>query len=93
MNNLSWNDDEQMLFYQNLRKLPLSQQGLALLERAEQLLVESSSENDEILKAVESMLNLWTLRYSDPELEKRANKNLSLVYEKMGLAEKAGTFK
>lgn len=82
-----------MEFYQHLRTLPLSKQGPAVLERAEKLLSESTSQNDDLLKAIESMLNLWTLRYSDPEDEPRAHKLLSQVYEKMGLTEKASSFK
>jgi len=87
-----WNDEEQMSFYQLLKKLPLSQQGPALLAQAEKLAYKATPRQDDLLKAIESMLNLWVLRYSDPQDEARANKIFSDIYRKMGVPEKAESF-
>lgn len=82
-----------MAFYQELKTLPPSAQGTALLDRVEHLLQRAQPKNDSLLKAIESMLNLWVLRYSDASKEKEANSYFIVLYEKMGLKEKADNYR
>lgn len=93
LKDLSWNEEDQMAFYQELKKLPESEQGNAILQRVDELLDRAQPKHDSLLKGIESMLNLWVLRYSNPEKEKEANSYFIALYEKMGLAEKADNYR
>ncbi len=78
-----WNDEAHREFYQRLRVMNKEEQSNALLNQAEMLLENCDTENDDFIKAAESLLIYWTTKININEDRFKAQALLSRVQAKL----------
>lgn len=88
----NWEEEDHRDFYAQLKKLPTEEQAKAVLSQASLLTHKAGDTNHDLLKAAESLVNFWMLRYSDKENRGQADYLLQNIYEKMQEHDKARKF-
>jgi len=86
-----WDQDAQQSFFSLLKSKNKIEQGESILAKAEELIHHKNC-SDDLLKGAESLLNMYTLKYRNPENEERATRLLGSIYTKLGEEEKATRF-
>ena len=86
-----WDQQAQKSFFASLKKLSKTEQGKAVLAKAEQL-INHNSGNDDLLKGAESLMNMYTLKYRSEGNKEKAKALLAAIYNNLGEEEKASRF-
>lgn len=66
----SWKDDDHSDFYRILRELPKEEQSKLVLMQASKLTKIADHKDEDLLKAAESLINFWIIRYATSASDK-----------------------
>lgn len=87
----SWEDEDHSDFYRILRDLPMEEQSRLVLMQASRLTKIADHKDEDLLKAAESLINFWIIRYADSVSEKgKADYLLDHIHQTLKEINKAG---
>ncbi len=79
----TWTDEDHFDFYTKLREFPKEDQSRLVLLQAAQLTKIADLEDEDMLKAAESLVNFWILTYSNSSEKGQADYLLENIQRKL----------